>query len=393
MNVNWGGVVWASSNLLAGDDAEDSDIRAGALHGETRINASASTNTNIGTFGMFAQITGGLGQPRIPNTATWTAGSNMPRLWGNVWYRGLEDMLWLGMGTWLFALDDLGRLGLTRLGTGLVSRELHHRQGSIVPQNPFMTELVMDGFGVDFTPVSNVRVGVGVPWNWNNVTPGTQASTVGANAIAAQDIYRGAVARVRVDLDGIGFVGVGFSGATNWTSRGGPRVTGRGDTTDIGDFYGYFRLTMVDNLVADLGIRFGAAEDGEDLSIGIGAQYSFGEFGVNFRSTAAFGIGEYWDTSLNATQISAEVLPWFDVSQNVMLAMNLGFGVNLAGSELSEADPLLMWMAHPYVTVNIGNPRLAFGFRISGNNNRGNDRTASQHGMQWEIPIGFQFAF
>jgi hypothetical protein len=91
--------------------------------------------------------------------------------------------------------------------------------------------------------------------------------------------------------------------------------------------------------------------------------------------------------------VHVEFFPWIDVSDNIGLALYSGFGMNIPGEEFASDDALVMWLVHPYMIVNLGNPRFTAGFRMHGNNNRGVDRVGNTRTMGWEIPIGMQFSW
>jgi hypothetical protein len=406
VNVNWGGLVWSSGNLLAGDNHEDSDIHAGGLYGEVRLWASGNIQSNVGTFSVFAQAAGLLGAPRVairPDTPgstphVWNGVSNGMRMWGNATWWGLDNRLFVGLGSWLFALNDLNRQAFMMLGTPMSTRDIQHRQPAITWFDPFMLELVDHGLAVDIVPVPHVRIGFGVAnaWNWTELTHGGAGPAVGANPRTAEEVYANIVTRLRVDLDGIGRLGLGYSGRNNHSNR---VVAGQGRSNvrrdvDMGDIYAFFHLNAIDNMGVDFGLRFGMVEDAQDLSIGVGVNYTFGDYGVRFRGTFALPVGEFWDNRNDATRIAAEVFPWIILNPNMMFGTNLGVGMNIAGSD-NDADAQMIFFANPYFTIHAGGggaQRIQFGFRISGHNNRGVDRDGATT-MQWEVPIAFQFSF
>jgi hypothetical protein len=375
--------------LAHGNNEENFDARAGALVSELELTAIATANTNMGEFRAF-----------ILAIASPLGGAT--GLHGNVRWRP-NDMLSIGMGNAFTSIggsiNDINRLGLQRWGAGHVNREAEHRPagvgdvsgGAIGFNHPFMHNRFVTGLFVDATPIDILRVGFAIPYAW---TPG-----YGDANPRLQDELQRVIARVRVDLDGIGYVGFGYHGSHLEYHHG--------------DFFGTFRMTMIDNIILDFGVRFATAhtdgtqalgtrgnatvafDDSQLLSIGLGANIAFPamNMGLNTRATAGFGIGDWWDDQLNATMIALDIYPWVELTSNIQAALNVGGTMNLAGSNLnSDVDAYIGWMVNPHFTFNIGAPRFNAGFRVFGHNNRGEDRNGART-FGWEVPVGFQFYF
>lgn len=401
VDTTWGGIVWSGVNLARGDNNDDRDVSAGGLYGEARIWANLRAERDIGVFTGYVQVDGLFGalrgqpgamQPEDGTGGPWiNAFSAAPRLRGNSTFMTNNNMFWTGIGNWLFALNDINGLGIHRWGHGHFTREIQHRLPAITWFNASPLELLGSGMAFDVRPLGNnqVQIGAGVPMNWtflSNNAPGTQTGQT-----SARDTYEAFYARVRVALDGIGWFAVSYSGANNLAPRG-PRVDGFNDGDDLGDIYVAFRYTGMAGLQAHVAARVGLASDAEDMAVGLSATWADGGFGVNFRGTFGLGFGEWWDNAGNAMAFNVEVLPWFDITENVSAQLYGAFGMNMGGSDF-DGDPQVMWMVHPYMHFNIGNPRLSVGFRMWGHNNRGVDAAANVATMGWEIPIGFAFQF
>jgi hypothetical protein len=365
-------------NLAHGDNEEGSDVLGGALMSEVQLNVNARTATGVGDFYTMAMIISGI------------VGGGAPAFHAHVGWQP-NSMVDIRMGGWMWTLNDINRmLPFHRQVSSLVNREMHQRhaegtvpwtESAISHWHPFMLDRVQNGVSADFNPISMFRVGFALPYTWG-------AAGQFRNNDRLQDILQDVVARVRVDLDGIGRVGFGYDGNHLENHHG--------------DFFGFFHLSMLNNIGLDFGVRFqtahvaeGAAfENSELLAVGVGANFDFPamNMGVRMRGTAGFGIGDFWGDRLDATRLSLDVLPWMDLTDNIAGAIGIGGAMNLAGSELSGVDPYIGWMVNPYVSINIGQPRFNAGFRLFGHNNRGEDRNGAAT-FGWEIPVGMSMWF
>jgi hypothetical protein len=297
-------------------------------------------------------------------------------MWGNIGWRP-NAIFHLGMGNELqgFSINDINRLGLpARFNVPHVNRQSQDggRTGAIGPNDAFMHNRFAEGFFVDARPVDMFRIGFGLPFGWD--TSWTTTPTL-------ESVLQSTIARARLDIDGVGYAGIGYEGSA--------------DDDNYGSFYGVFRMTMIRGMTLELGGRFQTAidsnEDSERIVVGAGANFTFPDMdmnmGLGLRATAAFGIGDWWDDRDDATRIALDVKPWVDLADNIALGVNIGGAMNMAGSD-NDADMHIGWLVNPYFSFNFGAPRFSAGARVFGDNGRGGDAFVG-----WEIPIGFNISF
>jgi len=318
---------------------------------------------------------------------------------------------------------------------------------------------------------------------WNAMFPGN----------AVSEVLGRIRARARLDMPGLGTFGLGYVGggsellggtlagdaANRHYAQGITRVTGFADPSvdpgwgnqpdtdwgtsvtatglipywNLGSIYAMGRVTAVENLSAELGVRFDLghqmmenrnyiaptaadekpiARNTSALHIGLGANYQvMPEFGVRFRGFAHI---RFEDNSPN--QIGFDILPFYDVSGTVRVALLAGlrmtmFDWNTTEGTVSAPQPTfipvaqrvedgLEWEVHPFVRINTGGPTFLAGVRIQGTNlrgavtdealvhinpwmpnvtnvNRDNNhrvrRAANETFVQWSVPIGMTFSF
>jgi hypothetical protein len=380
------------------------------------------------------------------------------------------EMLHLGIGLGIGGLDHIGRIGFAATGAGV--------GGGALNRNAFYTGLD-DGLAIDITPMGDMlRIGFGLA---RPAGPSfSESATVTADAAAALNrqfpnnrasaVFGGIHARVRFDLDGIGHFGLAYQGGGYDMLSGDNIVFGTGADAlwlsdagiddvpawDLGSLFAMARITAVENLEFDLGIRFNLGHsimenllyttppagtparsvqdpDTGSLQIGLGANYNINQdFEVRLRASAGFRFADY-----SPTEIAFDIWPHFRVNETLSVFLLAGLRLTLwdhpgdspenralrrwlpastpattppDGSEAGFADNGVEWNIHPYVRVSAGGPAFWAGIRIWGTNLNGDGWNATNNigrgGLHnnvrpganeslvnWAVPLGLTFAF
>jgi hypothetical protein len=374
LNVSWGGEVATGVRLAQGNNDDDSEVVGQGFQNRVRLQATATRDTGIGTFGAFARWQGRLGAP-VPGDGY--------AVHGNAWWRPM-DMFRIGAGNEIgFFTGGLGRQGFFQ-AVPFNYLELS-AAGAIHHNVPFSGDMG-SGFAFELLPMDGmIEIGVGIPYHFEN------------NEEVA-DLFQGIHARMRVNLD---FGRLGFAYRGN-------RIR-EGEHFGAHAIYGYFHSnTLVPGLGLDIGVRYGiggdepllgispeaAAVTGDDhLALGLGVNFNVtDEFGIRFRGTAGFHMGDTADAI--GPRMGFELQPFFRVTSDILFAFNAGVGMDMAGGNATAGNDNvnIRWAVNPYLRMSTaGNASFQFGFHAWGNS--GGHADDAENVMNWRIPIGFVVGF
>jgi len=334
-DVTWGGEAQVGVRLAHGSNDDDSDVVGYLRSAGVGLSASATRETNVGTFGGFGELWGDLSDDSLDVTAV-------------VWWEPIS-MLRIVAGNDVGWLNGIGRAGdnFNRNGVGVGDRWIPDAVGAGVG---FMGG-VGTGLAFNLTPMDMVNFGVALPYNFDEEEVG--------------DIMQGFRAMLRVNLD-VGRIGFGYVGSAD-----------DGDNGTI--FASFHSSTLVDGLAMNLGVGFALVEDDQRLNVSAGVGWGAAEqFGVGFRAAAQIGLGD-----VDTVRMGFEAIPRFNITPDVGFVLPVGVGVDMIGDD----DAVIRFVVDPYVRVNLGNPSFWAGVQIWGNN-AGDDMT-----VNWAVPIGMRINF
>ena len=180
------------------------------------------------------------------------------------------------------------------------------------------------------------------------------------------------------------------------------------DAFDPGTIFAYFGLTSIENLGIDFGIGFPLPlkqKVGDvtwtyisPLAVGLGVQYSAGDFGIKARLTTSFAGSTKTDIDgdkpeKTPLQLTFDVLPSYRVTDNLKIFLSAGLGIvgSYVDPDGNKADNSSQLGIHvsPYVWVGEEwGPSFWAGFQLQ--SVKIYDRDAS---VTWSIPIAMGVSF
>jgi len=319
------------------------------------------------------------------------------------------------------------------------------------------------------SPIEALAINIGIPLS------GVKAGGDWSNL--AKYVYLSSMAQVTFNIEGIGKVALTYQGGigdTDWeageTGKSlkfnpvtfevtDPAVSPIAEKKEIADpakLYLSFDLTAIENLGAQLGVayKFGYVTEGNgtwtnigvdpsnpvdlvtpdtskandwtqngELSIGLGATYDMGAFGLKARVQANLlggGDNEYTVGTTTTTvehnapfAIGVDLLPYFALSDSFKVYLGLGLGFTGADERTSKAgattttttlNSTVDWNVNPYLTYSVGPATFYAGFKLKGTGERSGEQTVTgspitQKGViaksyiDWSVPIGFALSF
>jgi hypothetical protein len=400
----WGGTDRNGNNAVIG--------RSHSLFG--RILVDAQRETAVGVFDGRVRLTQSAGQ--FGSGAAALDSSNL-HMDGNLWWRP-NDMFRLGIGHDL--RNGTGAGAMDWFWNAATDHSDVHMWASILHGFGFNSRMPFIGDGYNpaggglalaVTPMGDMlHVHVGLPYHF---VSGSDAHPIG-------EIFRRVYARAYANIDGVGRIGFGYQ------NPNGQIADGNNVTTNLGLLYAFYQNTMVPNTTLRFGVSYmlpatrtievaGAANQTSDVNsrIAIGAQASHrtGDFG--FMGGAALGMWMGGEQAVfggesrashrvDATSLTLDLAPFYQVTSDVRVTFNSGFGIDFPGSEFrapasgdNTVDPRFWYVVNPYVTLNFASAsHFLGGFQLLGNNGAIQaDGSRSNGGINWAIPIGIVFVW
>jgi len=322
------------------------------------------------------------------------------------------------------------------------------------------------GLSLFVTPIEALSITIGVPLGTGN------GDNWGA---LAEYTYKKTIAQVAYTIDGIGKVGITYVGGIGhkdaekttttlvngnpfWktdpkapdstatsTPAGISGIPAKGEINDPSKIYAAFILSAIENLGVDVGVGYGFGytftgdTDVKDddytvkgkLSVGLGAQYDAGAFGVKLRvegnllgggtqdKITLSGGGQSVEAKLEVKDpltVIVDVLPYYAVSDAVKIYLDAGMvfagaaertytatQAGYSGSQTERLVSTLDWHANPYITYSAGSGTFYAGIRLDGTGKRSSESEStgspvytydfSNSYVSWAVPIGFTLSF
>ncbi|MCL2193332.1 MAG: hypothetical protein FWB78_08050 [Treponema sp.] len=359
--VSVGGGVVAHTNLIQGDNNDDSEITTSGTTQILRLEVSAEMDTIVGTFGAWLRVQ--------PSLATWgpTYAPEAERrlifssnTWGHLWWAP-NDMFRLTLGehpgAW-WSRDGIARWGFYSmvqdvLGPGFMwnmNWGAFHGTGTHDYGLSFFPGFA-GGLLMELTPNEMVQVRVGLP-----VLDGGETS----------DVFANLVGQLGLNLD-FGTIALTYRGHA-------------GDGNN-GSIFAYLHLGMIEGLGIDFGIGAHLHEEDPEIGIGLAVNAVINpEFGIRARLQADI------DTAEGAPlDMLFELLPSFNVAPGVTAF--LGTGLSLRSPDVGNAS--IGFYVFPYVRLgSLWGPSLYAGFELRSVSLDGGDAA-----INWRVPLGLHFFF
>ena len=396
-----GVALFGGVNVAAGSTEEDSKVVGNGGFG--RIRLEASSQNDDGTFGGWIRYDAG---------GNW---GGAPNGWGLVWWKPVEQVkIQVGNNPDnSFTIGDVTRWGFYQMAGDLGIVNAGNAWGG--GWGPVASDQVFyggyGGFGLLLTisPIDALAINIILPY--------------GADTAEVADIFQQITAQVTYNIDGIGRFALTYKNGLSkksassdyaagvtygnvFTDTGTPTVTvtqkpanGWADGTVVlnewttgaagdpgrpkgnSDLYVSFLLTAVENLELDLGFHYTITDgDKEPMGIGLGAKYDAGAFGVKARILARLA-GEDKSTAL-----TADVLPYFAVSDSLKAYLSVGLGL----WKPDTGDSVTAWHIAPYIEYGFDWSK---GFWAGVNISSPGKVGGADAEIYWSIPIGLYFSF
>ena len=245
------------------------------------------------------------------------------------------------------------------------------------------------GVWLSIYPASIVDINLLLPYNSNN------GRIAGSRNVA--DIFMDFDVSVVFKLEGIGRVFVSFNSKNNTNDKG--------FTTDSpGDIWASFSFNPGGSLALDFGFGYylpwtdtGAdgSKKGKDavtksngFSIGVGAQYTSGDFGLKARVGTTLG---KVNSGGENTTFGVGLLPSYNFG-SFRAFFNTGFGVNFPQEFIGNR--IVAYYVNPYVQVPAGGLTFWAGIKLLGNfKTYSVDGKPSETNLNWAVPIGISVGF
>jgi len=265
-------------------------------------------------------------------------------------------------------------------------------------------------------PVPGLDIHIGVPFIGMALNSDPIADR------SAEIVYKNTNAQVSYSLDGIGRFALSFVGTHK-------------DVNDMSlspRLFGYFGLTMIENLSLDFGLGYtlpwkvDADKSTIDIqeqynapfAIGLGAKFDAGIVGINARAMGLFGgkyrVGDNKDNDVkDPVTFAIDVLPYFNISDNFTAFLGGGITVSTPDNpnEVDNWKSAVWWNVNPYVAINSGGATFYAGIRVwadgGGSYGLGGDPdlrvmgtafpptydTRNNKIVNWSVPVGINFYF
>jgi len=429
----WYETEYDNPNLIGGPYGASGDNYKGVRTGIEfkRLRIAATTSNDEGTFGGHIRFDG-------PNAS------------GFGWWKPIDALrIQLGQNN----DGDFGADGVTRYGFYTAAgADYGVTKESWAFSNSFYGGWGEAGLLLTITPMEALAINLGIPLD----------VSIKANkdwGSLAEYAYKKTNAQVAYTIDGLGKIAVTYVGGAlhkdaekegtdakapeynattgEVTKPGVSAIPAKLEVNDPASVLAYFGLTAIENLGLDIGIgyRFGytvtnikpapAVDTADDdvkvngrLSVGLGAQYDAGQFGVKARvqgdllggAKVEAGGGSY--EFKEPLVVTFDVLPSFAVSDAVKVFLSAG-GVFTGAAERIQSGggnsyterltSTLDWHVNPYLTYSAGPGTFFAGFRLEGIGKRSYEEEAtgatkttdifSNSYMNWSVPIGIAINF
>jgi hypothetical protein len=389
--VDLSGTVIGHVNVLQGNTGEDSKVTSGGNMDRLRIDGSGEVAD--GAFGGFFRADGG-------------------SFYGNAWWKPIDQFkLLIGSngGDGFIGKEGITGWGFTEAPTdaGIVLAGENVWGKSIYGYEITFRDAFFEGGGdggnaayLFITPMDMLAINVILPF---------------FNGGETADVFKKVVGQLDLKFD-FGNIAVTYVGGKGYKEGEEPTATRvhEGDPTkgkwvvddtgvvnfeadkdkwelsgdgnpvdDPASIFAYYGGSF-----GDISIDFGfgykfASADGEfanPIAIGLGIKYAVDTFGVKFRTVAKLAGDD------KCTRVLADVLPYFNLADNLTVFVGAGLGVLMPDGE----DTTIGWHFNPYLQVGEGGANFYAGVQVwSDGIKDAEDKTT----INWGVPVGLIVSF
>jgi hypothetical protein len=362
-DISVSGRTFTAVDLMAGNNDDGSKVMSGNAWAHPRIEASGSTDTDVGAFGAWVRLEPGefqgyswwqpvevfkLTMGRFSDS-WWGQGGNMR--WGFYGVNG--DILGHGftyasdtiLGAWTDAIKE--EVGAENFhGLNLTSQAWYGGLGN--------------GLLMDITPNDMVTVRVGLPFAGMKDGVGNDSRELG-------DVFAEVNLQLALALD-FGKIAVSYAGSAADNNNG--------------NVYAYLGMPITDDIKLDVGLGFHLLDDAQ-IGVGAGVVAALtNEFELRVRLNALL------DTATDSDfGFSAEVVPSYAITPNVRAGLGIGFAAGIPSD--SNMDTETTFYLFPHVRVNTSGPSFHAGFELM-SSSLGSD---IDNRMTWRLPVGLSVSF
>jgi hypothetical protein len=432
-----GATVDGLINVVQGDNEENAEAMASGKMNNIRLQASGQNEE--GTFGGWLRVDA-INTELDQGTLT---GHNWEKnavryfnAFGNVWWKPIEQLKFLigGNPDGLFDTGIVSQWGFYQVAGDLTGEHGNawgggNEGGFIGPnyRDAFFGGWDKEGAVITLTPIDGLEVNLAIPF----ISELRDDINAVESPRRGEDVYKKMVVKAAYNIDGIGKFALtwdgrkyDFSGASGeafgawgWDADGDGKVDYQ--RKKLGQLYGYFELTSIENLSVELGLGLpffqksvynNAIPGGDDamvspfeMYVGLGAGYSAGAFGVKARLLMGFGSYTSSDTDVlkngqDAFKMMFDLMPYYAI--NDTLTAHLSFGMGFKGDSYSDGESrddapnFAAWHIYPYITVKGGwwAPNFYAGLKIKADG-KSISTDADKAKVVWEVPVGIHFEF
>jgi len=155
----------------------------------------------------------------------------------------------------------------------------------------------------------------------------------------------------------------------------------------VGSIYASFNLTAVENLNVDIGVGLDLPykntldkDVDQPFTLGLGATYAAGDFGIKFKFGAKF-------LKDSDTDMGVGLLPYYNFGAFTGY-LNLGLGLSIPDG---GGDGDIDWFVNPYIKVPAGGPTFFVGLKLGGSRTYSGVQTIDN--VHWAVPVGIHVYF
>jgi len=350
-----GHVIGTVNVLESGHVNKDGDDAIGGSAGMNRIRIEAQGSDEDGKFGAWVRAEEG-------------------SFAGNAWWKPIDQFLMrigsnggdgyyekAGVTTWMFyqTASDTGVVDPGNAWWSTYTGEFHFR-------NAFYGGFGAEGLMLEIKPVEMFGLNVVLPYF---TAPGELA-----------DVFGGLTIQADVNLD-FGNIALTYTGDAS-------------DNTN-GNVYLYVGIGAIENVALDIGLGLTLAGDveGHPIAVGLGAKVDISEtIGLKARVTASLGGDKEKEAgNYGATQILADILPYFTINDSMTAFVSVG----LAMVQPDEGDAAIGFHFNPYLQVGSEwGPKFLVGVKVwQGLAVDGKDSSGEDVKINWAVPIALNVSF
>jgi hypothetical protein len=378
--VDLGGTVIGTVNLFESNTGDDAKINSSAVLNRVRVDGGGETGE--GKFGGYVRVDmfHTIADPADLNGKPWEAGGQVRFMTaaGNAWWKPIDQFKLMfgsnggdgfygkdGVTAWMF-YQTVSDTGIVKVGNAWGGG-----YGEINFRDIFYGG---DGGGdalrMEIRPLDILGININIPF-FNGI-----AMYGDLEQKETADVFKKTMVQLDLNLD---------FGNIALTYRGG--LGADDDNDDPAKIFLYYGGSF-----GDLAIDFGFSYqmDGKEagvsyknpMGVGLGVKYASDAFGVKLRVGATLA-GED-----KATNILADVLPYFSLGDNLTAFVSVG----IAMFTPDQGDGYMAWHFNPYLQVGEEwGAKFLVGVKVDGSDKKGDDGKDAP--VNWSVPIALSVSF